>query len=366
MQRRCKTCYEIAGVLIVGAFSCTRAVPVSELAARVNGEPVTKAEFETTVSQNLARYERAGHSLDERVKNRIRESVLRRIIDRKVIEIEAKKLGLEVTDADIEKRFTEQKSRWRDAEQFDAYLKRSKNTIENMKRELARSMLRERVVQTLAGDVDVTDEQVKTYYDENAERFVKKERVRVSRILKRVPETASDQEKLKLKSELTRLAAEAAKDGASFAELAREHSDGGEASRGGELSWLERGRMSPEFDQAAFSVAPGGVSEVIQTPAGFELLKIWERNPEVRRTLDEVKATIRSSLEARERNSRRRSVLNDLKKEAKVEKFVDFSEPAVSPEAASTRPGSTKAPAKPVEARSSSVKPSPERRADDK
>lgn len=312
-----------AVIAIVGG--CKKEIPVSDLAAKVNGEPVLKADFEKAVGRNLARYESAGHTLDPRVKERIRESVLRRLIEHKVMELEAKKLKIELTPADVDARFEEHKGRWRSEQQFEDYLKRSQNTVENMKSDLAQNMLRDRVVQELSGAVEVTDADVQKYYDEHPERFVNKERVRVSRIFKRVSASTSEDEKKKIRAEAEQIASAAKKDGANFADLAREHSDGGEGRKGGELSWLVRGRMAPEFDQVAFTLEPGKVSDVVQTRAGFEIIKVWERQPESRRSLEEVGKTIRSSLEARERNKRRRDVLSNLQKEAKVEQFIEFA-----------------------------------------
>ncbi len=310
--------------LVLGAVACKKEIPVSELAARVNGEPVLKKDFEAAVAQNLSRYENAGHTLGDPVKERIKESVLRRLVEHKIMQLEAKKLKVEVTPAEVEERFQEHKGRWRTEEQFQDYLKRSQNSVENMKRDLERNMLRDRVVEKLAGDVNITDEDAKSYYDEHPERFVNKERVRVSRIYKRITPAMKDADKEKLRSEAKRLAELAKKPDASFAELARENSDAADAKKNGELGWVLRGRMPPEFEQVAFTLEPGQVSGAVETRTGFEIIKVWERQPESRRPLEEVAATIKTSLEARERNKRRRDVLKQLQEAAKVETFLEF------------------------------------------
>lgn len=336
----------VALFLVVGSHACKKEIPVSELAARVNGEPILKTDFEAAVSRNLARYENAGHTLGEPVKERIKESVLRRMVEHTIMELEAKKLEVEVTPAEVEERFQEHKSRWRTEEQFQDYLKRSQNTVENMKRDLERNMLRDRVVQKLAGEVAISDEDAKKYYDEHPERFVNKERVRVSRIYKRVTPAMSDADKEKVRAEATRVAALAKKDDANFAELAREHSDAADAQRNGELGWVLRGRMPPEFEQVAFTLEPGSVSDAIQTRTGFEIIKVWEKQPESRRPLEEVAQTIKTSLEARERNKRRRDVLKELQESAKVETFLEF-DTGRSPSARGQKPGEAEPPKPP-------------------
>ncbi|MEM6731134.1 MAG: peptidylprolyl isomerase, partial [Myxococcota bacterium] len=298
--------------LMVAGVACKQEIPVSQLAARVNGEPVLKTEFEDAVAQNLARYESAGHTLEPRVKERIRESVLRRLIEYKTMQIEATRLKIEVTPEDIDARFNEHKSRWRSEEQFKSYLQRSQNTIENMKADLARNMLRDRVVQELSGTVEITDDDIAKYYEEHPARFVNKERVRASRLYKRVTPRMTEKEKEGVRAEAKKLAALAQKPDANFADLARENSDAGDAKKGGELQWITRGRFPPEFDQVAFALEPGKVSDPVQTRSGFEIIKVWERQPESRRPLEDVSASIRTSLEATERNKRRRDVIKKL------------------------------------------------------
>ncbi|MEL6547123.1 MAG: peptidylprolyl isomerase [Myxococcota bacterium] len=352
--------FSLMGIALIASLAaCEKEIPRSELAARVNGTPILKKDFEEAVARNLLRYESAGHQLEDRVKERIKESVLRRLVEFKVMQLEAKKLKIEVTPGDVEERFQEHKSRWRTDEQFKEYLTRSQNTVENMKRDLERNMLRDRVVKNLAGEVSITEDDVKKYYEEHPERFVNKERVRVSRIYKRVTPTMSDTEKQKVRSDITAIAQKAKKPDANFGDLARENSDSGDAKKGGELGWVVRGRMPAEFEQVAFTLEPGTVSDVVQTRSGFEVIKVWERQPEKRRALEEVGKTIRTSLEARERNKRRRDVLKQLQEGAKVETFLEF-------DTGRKADGGGKMPQPPAAGGASPIKAQPAAKAEDK
>ena len=126
---------------------------------------------------------------------RIQESVLRRLIDDKVIALKATESQVVVTDAELDTKFQEHKARFRTEEAFQDYLKRSNNTETNMKQDLQRNMLRDRVVEKLSGAIEIGEEEVRKYYDENLKRFIQKEQVKASRILLRVSPKATDAEK---------------------------------------------------------------------------------------------------------------------------------------------------------------------------
>jgi peptidyl-prolyl cis-trans isomerase C len=348
----CKRVVVAALIALIGACG----VRDKDLVAKVNGQGVTKKQFEAEVERNLARYKGQGHELPPGIETRIRESVLRRMIDDAIIEQKAKSVGADVSNEELEGKFKEHKDRFRTAEAFDDYLKRSGNTIENMKDDLRRNLLRDRVVEKLSGTVDVADDEVKKYYDENVQRFTEREQIRASRILIRVMPNATPAEKKAAQKEASDILAKLKK-GGDFAALAKEKSKGPEAANGGDLGWLTRGRMTPEFDTVAFGpaaeptppVAPGAtppkpaapaakgpaatglkadeMSGVVETKLGYEIIKVFEKKAERQRPLDEVKESIKGSLLARKRNDKRRDVLRTLKGDAQVEQLVKFEPP---------------------------------------
>lgn len=317
--------------LCLFAVACKSGVPDAETAARINGETITKKDFQEQVERNMARYRGQSHQLPPGIEARIQESVLRRMIDDEIVAQKARGLKIAVSDQEIDAKFKEHKERFRTDRAFDDYLKRSNNTEANMKDDLKRSMLRDRVVDQLSGAVEVNDAEVQKYYTENGERFRDKEQVRASRLVVKMTTDASAGEKKAALREAKRLQALAAKPGADFGALAHEHSKGPEQARNGELGWIARGRMPPEFDAAAFALKAGAVSDVIETKLGYEIIKVDEVKPEHLRPLEEVKENIKNALIARLRNQKRRDVMQALKNEAKVEQLIKFDVPAAPP-----------------------------------
>jgi peptidyl-prolyl cis-trans isomerase C len=127
--------------------------------------------------------------------------------------------------------------------------------------------------QVMTQDTTISDEEVRAAFEEQAPG----QRVRARHILLTYPEGAEEaaRDSVRALAEELRARAEAGED---FAALAQEHSqDPGSARDGGNLGWFERGRMVQPFEEAAFALAPGEVSEVVETPFGLHIIKVEER-----------------------------------------------------------------------------------------
>lgn len=150
----------------------------------------------------------------------------------------------------------------------------------------------EKVRQTIS----ISDAAVKKYYEDHKDSYRMEERVQVSHILLK----ASDQEPEKL-GQAKKKAEELQKQlkaGADFAKLAGQNSeDTASAAQGGNLGWIVRKQTVPEFEQAAFSLPPGTLSDPIQTMYGIHILKVLAHEPARLRPLEEVQAEIRNLLQ---------------------------------------------------------------------
>ncbi len=136
-----------------------------------------------------------------------------------------------------------------------------------------------------------TDEELERYYRRNLDQFEIKEQVKAAHILLRVAENADEATTTK-RRELAVELLKQLKDGASFAELAKIHSDDtGTAAKGGELGSFGRGVMVSSFENAAFDLRPGQLSNVVQTPFGFHIIKVDEYiEPGVKSLVDAIDA----------------------------------------------------------------------------
>jgi len=139
-------------------------------------------------------------------------------------------------------------------------------------------------VEDIAKNIVVSDDDVETFYNENLNDFGDEEQRRISHILIEVDE---DEDAAKAKAESILLQINS---GGDFAELAKQYSsDTFSGENGGDLEWLERGSMDEIFDEEAFSLTEiGAVSNVVQTEYGFHLIKLTDLKPAVVQPLTEV------------------------------------------------------------------------------
>lgn len=147
----------------------------------------------------------------------------------------------------------------------------------------------------LRGDIQVSEPEVKSYYQQNLSSYQLPEKVRASHILLKT-EGRSPEEVEKIKAKATELLLEARK-GGNFAELAKKHSeDTVSAVNGGDLGAFGRGAMVPEFDQTAFTLGVGAISDLVKTQFGYHIIKVVEKQPAHTQTFEEVQNLIRPTL----------------------------------------------------------------------
>ena len=147
------------------------------------------------------------------------------------------------------------------------------------------------------GKPQVTDAEVQAYYTQHKEQYEVKEQVKVRHILIAVPSGADPKIDAAAKAKAEDILKQI-KSGGNFADLAAKNSDDpGSKVQGGELGFLDRGKTVPEFDKAAFTLAPGQTSELVKTQFGYHILQVEEKKTAHMRPVSEVKPEIVPVLE---------------------------------------------------------------------
>ncbi len=148
----------------------------------------------------------------------------------------------------------------------------------------------------LAARSDISDEELRQRYEAEQSRFRQTERRQISHLLIRIPDGADDAAISQILAQINHVR-ERILAGESFEELAKQMSaDPGSAAKGGSLGMVEKGVMVPEFDQVAFSLPAGELSEPVRTPFGYHLIRVSEIIPAAVQPFDQVREQLRTEL----------------------------------------------------------------------
>ncbi len=161
------------------------------------------------------------------------------------------------------------------------------------------------IEQDLAGKVDVTDAEVKAYYDKHTDEFVVPYRLRASHIL------------LRDRAEAEALLAKI-KGGELFEEQAKKYSMDPTASKGGDLGYVAKGQLIPEVEEALFALKKGEISDVVQSKFGFHILKVTGEAKPQTKELHLVSKDIRERLMLEKRSQAFNDLMERLKKKAGI------------------------------------------------
>lgn len=145
----------------------------------------------------------------------------------------------------------------------------------------------------VASKVNVSDADIQAYYAQNKQRFKTEEQRRASHILITVPKSASAADKTAAREKAGKLLEQVRKNPAEFAKLAKANSqDPGSAEKGGDLGFFTRGNMVKPFEDAAFSLKKGDISDLVESDFGYHIITVTDIKPGGEKSLDEVKGQI--------------------------------------------------------------------------
>jgi len=160
----------------------------------------------------------------------------------------------------------------------------------------------------VTADIEVSDEEVQQYYEDNKQQFTIPEEIHAAHIL-----VETEEEALALIDKLN--------GGEDFGELAKEHSlDETNADRGGDLGFFPRGTMLPAFEEAAFALEPGDITdEPVQTTYGCHIIRLVERNEARIPEFEEVKEQVHNQLLSEKRSTTFTEFIEELRSNADIQ-----------------------------------------------
>jgi peptidyl-prolyl cis-trans isomerase C len=285
--------------------------------ARVNDETIDRWEVEAAVREiTLANL----HPLPQAERDELMRAVLDRLIDHHLASQAANRRGVAATDAELDADLREMRSEQASDRAFADRLATAGISEEQLRHQRRLSLDMAKLVR--AAGAAVSDAAIAAYYRDNGDRFLLPEAVTASHILVRVnPDASADQ-----RADARRRAAgirDQILGGADFGRTARDLSeDTGTALAGGLVGTFPRGQMVPAFEAAAFSVKPGEISDVVETPFGFHIIRVDEHSAGRMQTLDEVRGDIRTLLTERAEQEGLSTLIEEARRTAKIEIYI--------------------------------------------
>jgi peptidyl-prolyl cis-trans isomerase C len=317
----CKRFYQIVTILISVLFSlpamAADKAPSGGKVAVINGVVITQAHFDKELKVNLERVSRQGKQITA-----LKKDVLDGLIEREVLYQESQKAGIKIDEQKVNDQMAGIKKRFPNEEEFKKALASMGLTEEEVRTQIQRGLsIRGLIDQKVANKIVVTDEETKAYYDGNPQFFKQPEQIKASHILIKVEPTADDATKAAARKKIED-SRKKLTDGGDFAELAKEYSEGPSAPKGGDLGYFRRGQMVKAFDDTAFSMKNNEVSGLVETRFGYHLIKIYDKKPEQTLAYAEVKDKIAQRLKQEKIEKGASAYVENLKKDAKIEKFL--------------------------------------------
>lgn len=281
--------------------------------AEVNKSGITSNQLQSAFLKAISGYDDAVlSSLDQSSIVSFKKDILDQLINTELLYQQAQKEKIKISNDEINLEIDKIKDNFSSPEEFNEALKANNITLVRLKEDIKRQLMINSVLEETRNQVSISDEELLEYYNENKESFLEPEQVHARHILVEAEEEANNL-LLQLKEGLT-----------DFAELAREKSIGPSAPSGGDLGFFSRGQMVKEFEDAAFSLEPGEISEVVKSQFGYHIIKCEEKKEEYSPTFEEAKERIINTLKYQRENDAISTLTSKLREEAVIVFNYDF------------------------------------------
>lgn len=310
-----------AFLLCLGPAGALWAAPVPrDAAAVVNDVPIPRKALLDVVQSIIAQLDDIP---DTATTEKYRREALSSLIDFELLYQDGQARKLTVTPADISAEVKQTEKSFPSPKAYEEALKAKGLTRADIEQETRRALIVRRMLEDVVWPgVAASDEQVQRYYEQHKTEFEHPAQIRVRYILIRAKKDAAD--RTRARNTAAALAKKAA-GGEDFAALARaESEDPATAQKGGDLGYLARGTMGDAFDQAAYALSPGQVSEVVEMPAGFAVIQMVSRREAGIATVAEVRDRIVAAIKSEGRDKAQEKFVGELRSKARIEIAPDL------------------------------------------
>ena len=276
-------------------------LPVESPLAMVNGVVLSNGELESEIRFVETELDYRNRPLSDHRLHKLAPQITELLIERELLYQQARKRNLKVRRRWIERAVDELKTRLGSTSSFNRYLKDAQSTEEDLRKRIERGLIIRRLLhREVLREIKISESEMQFFYQKHPEFFMNPPRVRARHIMVAVPADATEEQRTAALAQIQQIQKKL-QQGSAFSVLALEYSDGPSKYRGGDLGFFSHNEVLSPIAEAAFSMQPGEISDIITTRHGLHLVQTIEQKPSsqmaYKNTRDKIERTLRRNKE---------------------------------------------------------------------
>jgi foldase protein PrsA len=305
----------VISIMILTLTACTTSL------ATINGYKINQEEIDKYLGS--AKVQNPDLFKEENKKDLLKAEaqIIDYIIANKLIEKYAGENKISYTEKEFTDEYAKlQTTSFKTKEEFAKYLTDNSISEDLLKTQLRSQLLANKVYEKVTAGITVADAEISKYYEDNKSTlFTNPEQIKISHILVQYGDQDPTKKTKEAALEKINMVAQKIKDGETFENMANKYSeDANSNTLSGDIGYFSTGQLVKEFEDVAFKLEVGKVSNVVETQYGFHIILVTDKKASSVKTLDEVKDSIKSYLESNLKNEKFNAFLLKLKDGAAI------------------------------------------------
>jgi len=293
--------------------------PATDPVQRVNGTAITRGDV-SRAAKALLEQNRVPQPPTPEVMQQANQAALSQLISAELLYQAAGKIEIKDLDQQVAQKIAQSRTGHQGEAEFQKTLKDAGLTFEALQQLVRKDIVINYFIdKQFASKATVSEAEAKKFYADNSDKFKLGNMVRASHILIGADDKAGAEER-KSAREKAQALLKRVKEGEDFGMTAKAYSTCPSKARGGDLGSFGQGQMDPAFEKVAFSLKPGAVSDIVETPFGFHIIKVTEKQAARTESYQSAKARILQYLKREKILKLVSDYVAELRSKAKIEK----------------------------------------------
>jgi len=291
-------------------------------AAVVNGTTITQKALTFETQRMVEQMARQGRVPDEKNMPMVREEVLTRMVEEELLYQASQAEAITVPDSRVTAELDAIKKRFPSEKEYKDALAGIDMKEADLAKKITRGVAIEQLIRDhVVQDITVDEAESHAFYDQNTDMFKRPEQVQARHVLIKTTEDFTAEQKAEARAKIDAVRQKAL-DGADFATLASENSDCPSRTKGGDLGYFSRGQMVKPFEDAAFALETGTLSEVVETQFGYHIIEVTDRRSATVVAYESARAQIEERLKQEKSRRRIKEYIEGLRAKADIKRPV--------------------------------------------